>query len=182
MKNLLKKENTMKIIIIVAGIIGIIGLFLPYEKSIGSHKNYLKEYPDTTYLEEVNYTNKDVINISILENFKVYSYSINHNEGSSFIKTEAIINVIITITMIISIILILLFAILNKKVLTIIFDIVLAISSILMNYDIVSRGVIPSSKYTYGISYYLYIILAIIILVSNIILIIQNKKAKKKNN
>ena len=35
-----------------------------------------------------------------------------------------------------------------------------------MNYDIVSRGVIPSSRYTYGISYYLLLIMAIIMLAS----------------
>ena len=35
-----------------------------------------------------------------------------------------------------------------------------------MNYDIVSRGVIPSSRYTYGISYYLLPIMAIIMLAS----------------
>ena len=51
-------------------------------------------------------------------------------------------------------------------------------SSLLMNYDIVDRGVIPSTQYTYGISYYLYPIMAIVIIVSVIILIVKNKKSK----
>ena len=45
-----------------------------------------------------------------------------------------------------------------------------------MNYDIVDRGVIPSSQYTYGIAYYLYPIMAVVILVSVIILIVKNRK------
>ena len=47
-----------------------------------------------------------------------------------------------------------------------------------MNYDIVDRGVIPSSKYAYGISYYLYMIIAVVILICSIILIIKRNQPK----
>ena len=59
------------------------------------------------------------------------------------------------------------------------FDIILAISSLAMNYDITSRGVLPNSQYTYGISYYLYIVIAILILAT---IIIQKILKKKANN
>ena len=58
----------------------------------------------------------------------------------------------------------------------------MGISSLLMNYDIVDRGVIPSSTYTYGLTYYLYVPLAIIILVCSIINIINSKKKKNSVN
>ena len=51
-----------------------------------------------------------------------------------------------------------------------------------MNFDIVDRGVIPSNKYTYGISYYLYGIIAVAILICSIVSIVQKKKLKKQNN
>lgn len=173
-----KKLNILKLVIIIAGIVAIIGLFLPYEKSIGDYRKSLKDNPDKIKIEEVDYTNGDVIDISIIENFKVYSYAINHSDGNEWIYGEALINVILIITLVVSIILVLLFTLLDKRILTIIFDVILTISSLAMNFDIVSRGVIPSERYTYGISYYLYLILAIIVLISSIILIIKNKKIK----
>lgn len=173
------QKNLFKIVIICACIFGLIGLFLPYETSTKEHRKYLEEYPDTMNVKEVNLTNKDAINISIMENFKVYSYAMNHSDGNSWLAGEAIINFIITIVLIISIALILLFAFLNKKVPMIIFSIIMGGSSLLMNYDIVDRGVIPSSNYTYGISYYLYIILAVIIIACSIVMIVKNKKQKK---
>ena len=171
-----KKFNILKLIIIITCVIGFIGVILPYESSIGEYKEYLQKYPETMNLKEVNLTNKDVVNISILENFKVYSYVMNNSEGNSWLAGESIINFILTIVLIGSIILVLLFTSFNKRVLSIIFALLLLGSSLLMNYDIVDRGVIPSTKYTYGISYYIYPIIAVVIIVSSIILIVKNKK------
>lgn len=177
----MKKLNVFKIVILVLCFIALIGLFLPYEKSIGEYRQSLKDNPTRMNIEEVNLKNKDVVDISIIENFKVYSYAMNNSSGNDWMQGEAIINVIITIVLIVSIVLTILFTLLNKSVLTIVFSIVMGISSLLMNYDIVDRGVIPSSNYTYGLTYYLYIPLAIIILVCSIINIINNKKQKKNN-
>ena len=170
------KNNIFKIVIIVSCVFALIGLFLPYESSTKEHREYLDKYPDTMYVEEVNLKNKDVKDISIIENFKVYSYAMNHSDGNDWVAGESIINFVITIVLIVSIALVLLFAILNKNIPVIIFDFLMAGSSLLMNYDIVDRGVIPSDNYSYGISYFLYIILAIIILIMSILLIIKKKK------
>lgn len=174
----IKKFNIFKIIIIIACLILFIGLILPYESAIGEHKEYLEKNPDKMNIKEVNITNKDAVDISIIENFRVYSYGMNNNAGNSWIAQESTINFVLTIVLIASSILVLLFTLFNKRVLSIIFDILLFGSSIMMNFDIVSRGVIPSDKYTYGISYYLYPVLAVIILVATIVLIVKNKKEK----
>ena len=172
------KNNYLKSIIIVLGLFALGGLFLPYEKSIGEYREKLQEYPDMVNIQEVDFKNSDVIDISIMENFKVYQYAVENSNGNDWLYGESLINIILTITLIVSTILVLIFAIFNKKVLIIIFDVILAISSLAMNYDIVDRGVIPSSKYTYGISYYLYIIIAVIILIWSIILIIKRNQPK----
>lgn len=172
------KNNYLKSIIIVLGLFALGGLFLPYEKSIGEYREKLQEYPDMVNIQEVDFKNSDVIDISIMENFKVYQYAVENSNGNDWLYGESLINIILTITLIVSTILVLIFAIFNKKVLIIIFDVILAISSLAMNYDIVDRGVIPSSKYTYGISYYLYIIIAVIILICSIILIIKRNQPK----
>lgn len=178
----MKKINIFKIIILVLCFIALIGLFLPYEKSIGEYRQSLKDNPTIMNIEEVNFKNKDVIDISIIENLKVYSYAMNNSSGNDWVQGESIINVIITIALIVSIVLTILFSLLNKSVLTIIFSIIMGISSLLINYDIVDRGVIPSSTYTYGLAYYLYVPLAIIILVCSIINIINSKKKKNSVN
>ena len=164
-----KKFNIIKLVIIIACAILFIGLILPYESAIGEHKEYLQKNPDTMNVKEINLTNKDAINVSIIENFKVYSYGMNHSEGDSWLAEESTINFILTT------ILVLVFTLLNKRVLSIIFDILLFGSSMFMNFDIVSRGVMPSTKYTYGISYYLYPIISVIILIAIIVLIVKNK-------
>ena len=173
----MKKINILKIIIFALCFVAFIGLFLPYEKSIGEYRKILKENPTSMNLEEVNFKNKDVVDISIIENLKLYSYAVNNSSGNDWLKGEAIINLIISTLLIVSIILINLFEVLNKHILTIIFSILMGLSSILMNYDIVDRGVIPSVNYTYGLSFYLYIPLAIIIC---LLIPISNYKIQKK--
>ena len=180
----MEKENKLKIIlksvIVIACLIALICLILPYQSSIDEYRKYLQENPDTINVKEVDLTNEDAINISILENFKVYSYAMNNSSNNSWMTVEATINFVLTIILIASIILIILFTLLNKKIVSIIFSILLLGSSLLMNYDIVSRGVIPSSRYTYGISYYLLPIMAIIMLASIITLMVKNRKSKNK--
>ena len=173
-----KKFDIFKMVIIIACVISFIGLLLPYESSIGEYKEYLQENPDTMNVKEVNLTNKDVVDISMVENFKIYSYAMNNSEGNSWLAGESTINFVLTIVLIASIVLVLLFTLFNKRILSMIFGMLLLGSSLLMNYDIVDRGVIPSTQYTYGISYYLYPIMAIVIIVSVIILIVKNKKRK----
>lgn len=173
-----KKFDIFKMVIIIACVISFIGLLLPYESSIGEYKEYLQENSDTMNVKEVNLTNKDVVDISMVENFKIYSYAMNNSEGNSWLSGESTINFVLTIVLIASIVLVLLFTLFNKRILSMIFGMLLLGSSLLMNYDIVDRGVIPSTQYTYGISYYLYPIMAIVIIVSVIILIVKNKKSK----
>ena len=171
-----KMLNIFKIIIIVACVVLFIGLLLPYQASTEEYKEYLQENPDAMNVEEVNLTNKDAINISMMENFKVYSYAMNNSEGNSWLAGEATINFILIIVLIVSTMLTLIFTLFNKRILGLIFGLLILGSSLLMNYDIVDRGVIPSSQYTYGIAYYLYQIMAVVILVSVIILIVKNRK------
>jgi len=128
-----KLKNILKIIIIILCVIMFIGLFLPYEKSIGEHRKYLEKNPNTMNVKEVNITNNDAIDISMIENFKVYSYGMNNSNGNSWLAGESTINFVLTIIIMVSIGLVLLFTLLNKRILSIIIDILLLISSIMMN-------------------------------------------------
>lgn len=178
-KGFLGKIGICRLVIIILSFILLIGLFLPYQRSIGDERIYLKSNPNDLYVEEIGLKNKDVINISIIENFRVYNYAKDNSDDNAWIRDEAIINFINTIVLMLSIVAILIFVIFRKYILGIIFNVVMALSSLLMNYDIVSRGVVPSKSYTYGISFYLYIILSVIILILLILVIIKKRKDKK---
>lgn len=168
----------LKIFVLVLVIVAFGGLFMPYQKSIDEYREGLLKVPSETYIEGIDFKNSDAVDLTVMENFKVYCYAMDNNDGSSWMEGTATINVVITVVLILAIALVLLFAILNKNVLVIIFDVILGLCSLAMNYDIVSRGVLPSDNFTYGISYYLFIVIAILILISTITLIILKKNPK----
>ena len=175
----MKKIGIFRGITVILLCITIIGLFLPYEKSIGEHREYLTSNPDEIYAKEVDFKNKDVVNISILENYKVYTNLMSDSSQSNYVKDESVINFVIITVLILSILMIFLFIMFKKNKLAITFDIIMLLCSLAMNYDIVSRGVIPSSKYTYGISYYLYGVIAICIFVCIVCSILKDKVVVK---
>jgi len=175
----IENVNYFKVTIIVLCLLALLGLFLPYEKSIGTYRENLLENPESINMEEVDFTNSDVVDISIVENFKIYSYAIGNSGSSDWAYGESLINIIITIVLVVSIVLVLLFNIFNKRILTIIFSAIMGISSLAMNYDIVDRGVIPSSRYTFGVSYYLFITFAVLIILLVVGSIYFDKYKKK---
>lgn len=175
------KTNYLQLIIIIMLFVAAIGLFFPYQKATDDYRDKLLENPDQSFAKEIWLDNKDVVNISILENFKIFRYTASHSEDNNWLREESVFNIVIIITLISSIILTTIFAILKKHKLTIVFDVILALSATLMNIDVVERGAMPSSRYTYGISFYLYIVVAIIILICSIIQIYLKKHPKIDN-
>ena len=171
------EKKILKVLIFVMCIIGIISLFLPYESSKGEYREYLKKNPDSINLPEVGFTNKDVVDISLVENFKLHNFIIN-NYYEDKLYDDALFNMVPTIAIVVTIVLISLFVLLDKKVPIIIFDVLLVISLIILNYNITSKGIIPTDNYTYGLTYYLYFAIASVILVSTIYMIIVDKKKK----
>lgn len=171
------EKKILKVLIFVMCIIGIISLFLPYESSKGEYREYLKKNPDAINMPEVGFTNKDVVDISLVENFKLHNFVIN-NYYEDKLYDDALFNIVPTIAIVVTIVLISLFVLLDKKVPIIIFDVLLVISLIILNYNITSKGIIPTDNYTYGLTYYLYFAIASVILVSTIYMIIVDKKKK----
>ena len=171
------EKRILKILILVLCIIGIISLFLPYESSKGEYREFLKKNPDATNMPEVGFTNKDVIDISLAENYKIYSFAIN-NYYSDELYDDALFNIVPTIAIVVMIVLIAIFVLLDKKVPIIIADILLVISLIILNCHVTSRGIIPTDNYTYGLTYYLYFSIASVILVSTIYMMITDRKKK----
>lgn len=186
MKKKVFEFGLFRTLIIFMVIIASIGLFLPYETSTEHHRKWLEKHPENVYIKEIDMTNKEALEISIVENFRIYIAATSEDTGTDYnnewLHGEAIINIVITVALILSIFMLLLGAIFRKYILSFIFNLIMIGSSLLMNYDIGLRGVLPSRKYNCGISYYLYIILGVILVVLIIMAIIEKKKVKSGKN
>lgn len=181
-KEKILKFGLYRFLIILLCLISLVGLFLPYEASVGKFRDSLNLSPNSYAIKDIDFKNSDMVDISIVDNFKVFNYlnnNIDNNKIYSMAKAETILNTVLIVMLISSIVLILLFAFFKKYVLSLICSILMASSSLLMNFDLVSRGIVPSSNYTFGISYYLFVIAAILIFAFSIAGIINKKKNKK---
>ncbi|EIK77308.1 hypothetical protein CGSMWGv6420LIT_03938 [Gardnerella vaginalis 6420LIT] len=175
----MKKIKIHQIINLIFSGIALIGLLLPYSSSYGEYRNFLTSNPDILFAKEIGFKNIDAVDLSMLENLRLYFCLANNSYGNDWLKDEAIINVVLIIALIASILLILLFTLLNKPVANIVFALILAAASLLMNYDAVSRHALPSDNYTFGFTYYLYTPLAVAVIVCSIVGIVIKKKEKK---
>lgn len=180
-----KKLNLFKIIIIVCCLLSFIGLILPYQSATQSYKKELQKNPYKLNMKGTDLYNEDAINISLIEQFKVYSSTLDtlnsreyRDMNVSGIKSVAAFNRLFIIVLIASTVLVLLCAIFNRRVLSIIFSLSLLGSSLMIKaYATETIG----SNYKFGISYHLYPVLAIVIIISTIVLIVKNKKQKNNN-
>ena len=175
----MKKIKTHQIINLIFSCIGLIGLFLPYSSSYGEYRNFLLSNPNIVFAKEIGFKSIDAVDLSIFENLRLFFLLKDNYHGYNFDKGEAIFNIVLIITLIVAILLILLFTLLNKPVANIIFALILAAASLLMNYDAELRHVLPSDNYTCGFTYYLYTPLAVAVIVCSIVGIVIKKKEKK---
>lgn len=176
----MKKFKIPQIVNFIFILIGLLGLWLPYATSTTKQKQFLLSNPDVIAISEFNMKNRDMIDLSMIKYFRFYLYIVNNPKKMIISRETAIADLVILSILAVSILFIVLFTLLNKPIGNIIFAFLMLGASLIMNYDMVSRGVIPSESYTYGITYYLYVILAIAIIICSIANIIVNKKDKKK--
>lgn len=175
------KNTFLKIIILIFSAIAIIGLFLPYTKAQGDYREYLETEPDRVVIKGLDWTKKDIKNMSHFEYFQAYLEIVKNNEEfNSWTKNESLICFIILIVFALSILAIIIFALLNKPILIMIFSLVMGGISAVLNWDIESRGTIGKGHdYTQGLCFYLHIALAVIIFITAIVMLVRKIKAKK---
>lgn len=176
----MKKFKIPQIVNFIFILIGLLGFLLPYATSTTKQKQFLLSNPDVIAISELNMKYRDMIDLSMLKYFRVDLYVVNNPEKIIFARTDVMVDLVLLSILAVSILFIVLFTLLNKPIGNIVFAFIMLGASLIMNYDMVSRGVIPSESYTYGITYYLYVILAIAIIICSIANIVVNKIDKKK--
>ncbi len=175
-KKIINKIGLYRFIICVISIISLIGLFLPYESATGKYREYLLNNPNEP---NFNMKNKEVVDISIIENIEINEYARLNTLGFSSIENRANIGIVTTYILIISIVLIFVFGMVNKYYMVLISNIIMLVSSFVLNYNTFDKG--KENLKVYGISFYLYIIIGIILFYINVIFISKRKNLYKKN-
>ncbi|MFR0880366.1 MAG: hypothetical protein ACLSGN_02610 [Oscillospiraceae bacterium] len=174
-----QKFNIPFIALIAASFLLIVSFFLPFASADGKYKDYLKDNPKGMFAEEIDMTNKEAVNISLIEYAKMYGYVATSMKGHY--QQQGMLSLVLIIAMGVFSILTLIFAIMKKAGKTIVFDCLNFLFFFLYTFDLKDRGVLPSDDYNYGIAYYLYIIFSIIIIISLIWYIINTKKQKNSS-
>ena len=172
-----KKCSISFMITLIFSVIMLLGLFLPYFSATEEYKSTLEKHPDSFYSEELNMTNMDAVNVSMIEVGKIYykgSETFNSQAYQAFYKYYIPISIILIGLFSL---LILLCSITKKPILMIILSILILLVFHIMNWDFTDRGIIPGNHYVFGIAYYLYYISTILTFIGSIFGIIEKKKA-----
>ncbi|MGN0395718.1 MAG: hypothetical protein ACI4EF_10160 [Coprococcus sp.] len=163
------------LVTIMGAVLMLLMLFLPYASATEDYEERLKKNKDEIYLEEIGMTNADVVNMSLFEFEKIYVEA-----ASQGIYKEISITCIVIISIFTGCaVLTLLMALIKKPIGIIFLDLLTMGAFKVICYDFEYRGVIPSSKFNWGIVHYLVYGIGVIIFAGAIWLFIEKRKAKK---
>lgn len=177
LKKALNSKLLSKSALLIGLIIMLICFFLPYATATENNREYYEEYPDSMFIDELEMTNADAVNISLFEYFKIYKHIYNVETNDS--KVIAIICIVLISAAFILTLISLLFTFLKKPIAIIIFNL-LNIGVFYANaWDHLDRNVIENNNYNFGIGYYIYYIAAAIVFAGAICMLISKLKEKK---
>lgn len=139
------------IITLIGAILMLVMLLLPYASANSEHKDYLIEYSDDMYVQEIGMTNSEAVNISLVEFVRIYSEAINEDMNK---ETSIVCIAIIAIFAVFALITIIL-TLLKKPIGIIISDLLALVIFSIIHFDFKDRGVITNRSYDLGITNYL---------------------------
>jgi len=163
--------------VLIGSIMLVITLLLPFASANNEREEWLKEHPDSMYVEEIGMTNKESVNISMLEFGRIYKAA---SEMEEF-KLVGIICLVLISAFALFVALTALFAILKKPIAIMIFDALSFAVFCMLKWDFKDRGVIPSSSYDWGIAQY-FCYLGVIVAFAGAVMLLTVKIKQKKRN
>ena len=133
------------IVTLVAVLLLILCMFLPYMTATGDLAEYVNAYPDSIESYEPRLTAGDLKNISLISVGKVSAAAYGDAEGSLNNAVIIIFGIFLALTT--------LFTVIKKPIPTIVFD-VLTCGLFLLIYAIMKYDFFGPDKYTWGIAFY----------------------------
>lgn len=161
---------------LIGSLMLVVTLFLPFASATEDYKERLEEYSDSMYVEELDMTNEEAINISLFEFARIYSVAAEM--GMS--KGVSIACMVIIAAFGAFALLTLLFSVLKKPIPTIIFNLLAFAVFRITKWDFEDRGVIPNSNYDWGMAQYICYIGIVVVMVGAAALLIVKIKDKKQ--
>ena len=126
------------IVALIGSLMLIVTLFLPFASATEDYKEYLQEYSDEMYVEELNMTNGDAVNISLFEFGRIYAAAADWGMSESI----AIACLVIISAFTLFTILTTLFSVLKKPIVAMIFNLLSFGVFWLIKWDFEDRGVV----------------------------------------
>lgn len=163
---------------LIGSLMLIVTLFMPFASATEDYKEQLVEYSDSMYVEELDMTNEEAINISLFEFARIYSVAAEM--GMS--KGVSIACIVIIALFGAFALLTLLFSAIKKPIPAIIFNLLVLGVFRITKWDFEDRGVIPNNNYDWGMAQYICYIGIIIVLVGAVALLVMKIKDKKQRN
>lgn len=177
-KNQIKKQlTTPALIALIAAVLMVLSVFLPYGVAIGDRAEWIEEHPDYVVYEELNLTASDMKNVSILEYTRIYYTMCEELLHDSFYGTFylAIFCLIVGLSAIAG-----LFALGRKPIGTMIFALMAMGVFQLQNMDYTMRGILPGTYYDWGIAHYLFPVAVAVALAASIWMLVKKIIVKKQ--
>lgn len=166
-----KVSLAVSLSVIFLSILLIVSFFLPYASATAENRKFLEAFPQGIYMQEINMTNADAIDISLFDFTRIYGAT------SSAVGTACIVMIVIFALFSL---LTLVFSALRKPIVILIFGGLTFAMFNLISWDFKDRGVLPSSAYNYGAAYYIYFIVLLLILAGAIFMLVMKKQEKKQ--
>ena len=163
------------IAMLIGSAILLLTLFMPFASATDEYKEALEKFSDSMYIEELNMTNEEAINISLFEFIRIYS----SETGKEISNDLSIVYVVVIAAFAVFALLTLLFSILRKSIPVIVFNILTFAVLRLIIWDFEDRGVI-SNRYDWGIAQYIGYIGIAIVMVGAVALLVVKMKDKKQ--
>ena len=104
---------------LIGSAILLLTLFMPFASATDEYKEALEKFSDSMYIEELNMTNEEAINISLFEFIRIYS----SETGKEISNDLSIVYVVVIAAFAVFALLTLLFSILRKSIPVIVFNI-----------------------------------------------------------
>lgn len=173
--SIIKTKVMYPFTIMLLGALLLLGtLLLPYASASQEQRDYLNEYSEKEYVKEVGMTNRDAVDISLVEFLKIYKNALQQGIH----KETSITCIVIIVIFLVLTLLTLLFTLLKKPIASIIFvSLSLGVFRII-HFDFEDRGVIPSSSYDWGMANYVAYIGGVVLIVAAIWMIVEKIRIK----
>ena len=170
------KVHLSKALALLGSILLIISLFLPFASATDDYKDYLEAHPDRMADAEINMTNQDAIDLSLVDFGRIYAYGTSL-EGY---ETLSMICLVIIIVYALCALLSVLWGLLNKPILLLLTNLLAMGAFSLLKWDFSDRGVIPSSQYHWGFAQYACYLGILLLFIGAVMIFLEKRKQKRK--